>query len=305
MYNTIRVLMKRIRVFSSFCDSNNCKEVYERLCQTHLLDYYGKDLIFTSGDDYTHVVIMNIAMPTLNVPRENVIGIAFEPPQFLNLTMEFIQYASKHIGVYFIGDTRLDVGQGRIFNLPKPFVPHFGFMWHCTTSEADKARTTPRAKLMSLMVSDKGYAPGHKLRHELVKRILASNLPIDIYGRGCALYNSSDSRLKGTFSEIEPYEGYKYHIAIENFETEAYFSEKLMNPLLCGTIPIYNGCRTADAYFPNSIIRIDGYDADRAFNTIRGICSKQPEYELDSCRIKKTVNLVEFIKDWDITKRLV
>jgi len=33
----------KIKIFSSFCDSENCKNVYERLCETHLMPNYGKD----------------------------------------------------------------------------------------------------------------------------------------------------------------------------------------------------------------------------------------------------------------------
>jgi hypothetical protein len=290
----------RIRFFSSFCDSDNCKTVYERLCQTDLLDFYGegsgKDTIITVGEDYTHAVIINTAMPqSLNVPKERVIGLAFEPPQFLNLTPEFIKYAEKNIGVYFIG----------IPGLPAPFVSHFGFMWHCGPASAAAAAAVPKTRLMSIMVSDKGHAPGHKLRHELVQRILRTKLPIDIYGRGCKYYNIKDDRLKGEFSEVEPYTGYKYHVAIENYQTESYFSEKVMNPLLCGVIPIYSGCATIDKYFPNSIIQLGG-SVDTAFKVLVEICLKGgANYEIDIDKVKNTINLVKFLKDWSPTKRLV
>jgi hypothetical protein len=74
----------RIRFFSSFCDSDNCKNVYERLCEVDLLDNYGpdKEIYITTGDDYTHAIIMNTTTPHIiqGIPKENVIGIAFEPP---------------------------------------------------------------------------------------------------------------------------------------------------------------------------------------------------------------------------------
>ena len=37
-------------------------------------------------------------MPDLRVSKENVIGLAFEPIPFLDLTIPFIEYAQKHIG---------------------------------------------------------------------------------------------------------------------------------------------------------------------------------------------------------------
>ena len=56
------------------------------------------------------------------------------------------------------------------------------------------------------MVSRKNQAPGHIYRHYLVKEILKTNLPIDIWGNGCIYYkNIKDNRIKGDFKEIEPY----------------------------------------------------------------------------------------------------
>ena len=96
----------RIRIFSSFCPSENCKEIYERLCEAYKMDNYGEDkeIFITNGEDYTHVIILNKAMPTIpsHIPKKNVIGFAFEPPKFLNISEEFIQYAKNNIGKYFI-----------------------------------------------------------------------------------------------------------------------------------------------------------------------------------------------------------
>ena len=103
----------RIKFFSNFCDSKECKEKYERLCEVHkILNYISNsnsngnnnNIFITTEDDYTHAIILNTAMPLLTIPKEKVIGFAFEPPAFLGLTQEFINYAEKHIGKYFIGD---------------------------------------------------------------------------------------------------------------------------------------------------------------------------------------------------------
>jgi hypothetical protein len=242
----------KIRFFSSFCSSENCKSVYERLCETQFMTNYGKDksIYITTEDDYTHVIIINTAMPEINqnIPKSHVIGLAFEPLQFLGLTQEFVSYAQKHIGKYYIGE-KLD--------LPHPFVEHYGYMWHITP-----LLTVPSKKnIMSIMVSNKTSAPGHKYRHELVEFILRSNLPVDIYGRGCMYYGNdyaNDSRLKGNFEDLEPYESYQYHICIENFKTPHYFSEKITNSLLCNTTPIYWGCENINVYFPDIVHILSG-----------------------------------------------
>ena len=91
----------RIRIFSSFCPSENCKEIYERLCEAYKMDNYGEDkeIFITNGEDYTHVIILNKAMPTIpsHIPKKNVIGFAFEPPKFLNISREFVDYANNNI----------------------------------------------------------------------------------------------------------------------------------------------------------------------------------------------------------------
>ena len=150
--------------------------------------------------------------------------------------------------------------------------------------------------LMSIMVSQKQDAPGHKYRHLLVKRILESNLPIDIYGKGCTFYKN-DKRVKGEFSEMEPYLHYHFHIAIENYSLNHYFSEKITNTLLAGTTPIYSGCKNIHNYFPNMVISLSN-DVDKDMQLLMDIVSN-PEKHRTSINIdtvKKQTNLILNIK---------
>jgi hypothetical protein len=274
----------RIRIFSSFSDSKNCKDVYERLCETSALSNYGpeKDYYFTDEDDYTHIIIQNTAMPSIShIPKENVLGLAFEPPRFLGLTNQFVEYAQKYIGAYFIGDTS---------GLPHPFREHFGYMWHMTPPKS----IPEKSKIMSIAFSAKKHQiPGYIFRHDLVKRILASSLPIDLYGHGCRLY-SDDARLKGPFCDEEPYKSYTFSICIENFQTNHYFSEKIMNPLLVGTTPIYYGAKTIDDYFPDMVIRLPE-NLDDIMSLLDSICRNPSAFQknIQTDRVKETISLVK------------
>jgi hypothetical protein len=277
--------MYRIRVFNGFGPSSESKDVYERLCETHLMQNYGanQEIYFTNDDDYTHAFILNLAMPNIlpHIPKQNVVGFAFEPIEFLGLTVEFVQYAHKYIGKYFIGDTTK-------YKLPNPFIEHYSYMWHMTPI----ARIPDKNNIMSIMVSDKNNASGHKYRHKLVQAILGTNLPIDIYGRGCKFYrNLNDSRVKGIFDEHEPYESYKFHICIENVETAHYFSEKITNTLLSGTTPIYLGCQNIDTYFPKYICHLDGSDVEKDITMLRSICENPDNYQkiIDIDYVKNTI----------------
>jgi hypothetical protein len=234
--------MIRIKFFSSFCSSEDCKKNYESVNKSYLYDFYNQDYIFTSDDDYTHAIILNTAMPTLTIPKENVLGFAFEPYPYLGLTVQFIEYAIKHIGKYFIGDCN---------ELPQPFIEHFGYMWYSSIQQD----IWYKPKLMSIVFSDKVSAPGHEYRHKIVQAIINYDLPIDIYGYGCKMYQSS--KLKGSFENNEPYEDYMFSICIENFESNHYFSEKIITPLLLNCNPIYLGCKNIDSYFDN-ILHLNG-----------------------------------------------
>ena len=278
----------RIRIFSGFCPSENCKDVYERLCEVGSMANYGpdKEIYITNDDDYSHVIILNTAMPQLraDVPKENVIGFAFEPPQFLNVTPEFIRYAQAHIGKYFIGDAT---------GLPEPFVERYSHMWH---NPFNGSGSVAKDRVMSIMVSEKTREAGHAYRHKLVNAILETDLPIDVYGRGCRYYNYlGDARVKGEFQEAEPYLPYKFHVAIENFETNAYFSEKIVNALLAQTVPIYMGCLTINEHFPNMVIRLSG-DLRKDMQLLAAICA-DPETYVKTIDIEHVKNVVYLLRN--------
>ena len=289
-----------IKFFSSFCDSKHCKFTYEnKLYQISKILNYGinKEIFITDEDNYTHVIILNTAMPILKegIPKKNVIGMAFEPIPFLHLSPSFIEYAQKNISKYFIGDK---------VDLPDPFIEGQSFMWYSpyigSSFEICKGLNIKK-KRMSIIISQKRYAPGHEYRHKLVEVILSSNLPIDIYGRGHIYYkNKKDERIKGEFKQdsLEPYEEYDFHIAIENYQSNHYFSEKIIEPLLCNTTPIYLGCHNIETYFKNQVIFLSGI-VEKDMQLIEDILKNPNRYkkEIDTKKVQKTVGLIENIEN--------
>ena len=280
-----------IKFFSSFGSSEGCIEAYTRVSELIKDTRFDTEYCFTTGDYYTHAIILNTDMPKLhsNIKKENVLGLAFEPLEFLNLTHEFIDYAMKNIGTYLIGDKK---------NLPPPFTEHFAYMWHTTPLKELPLKT----KIISLMISKKNQTSGHKYRHLLCQEILKSNLPIDIYGNGCKYYsNIRDSRLKGEFESKEPYLHYKFHIAIENVEAPHYFSEKIMDALVCQTIPVYLGCKNINTYFPNSVINLSG-NLELDMKLLYNICSNPVDYNklVNVEEVKKTISFTNLVQKYFI-----
>jgi hypothetical protein len=85
-----------------------------------------------------------------------------------------------------------------------------------------------KSKMISAIVSDKNYTVGHKIRHKIVSEFKDS---LDLYGKG---YNPIDHK-------ISALKDYRYSLAIENSFEDCYFTEKLLDCFLTGTIPIYMG----------------------------------------------------------------
>jgi hypothetical protein len=71
-------------------------------------------------------------------------------------------------------------------------------------------------------------------------------------------------------------DNYMFTIAIENTSHEHYFTEKIVNPFLYHTIPLYWGCKKIEEYFPNYSIKLTG-NINMDIITI-GRVLKNPEY---------------------------
>lgn len=242
-----------IKIFSDFCSSEKCKENVEKIYNVLERNDYGprKKIYFTNEDIYTHAIIINQAMPELAIPKKNVIGLAFEPYELLKVTHDFIQYAKKNIGKYYIGTNH---------QLPEPFIEGFSFMWFANPKREIPLREKKR--VMSIIVSEKKYAPGHIYRHQLVEHIIRNRLPIDIYGRGSHLYKSDDNRIKGEFHDESPYQNYMFSVCIENFRNPHYFSEKIMSPIMYNCMPLYWGCKNIFYYFDEVILLTGHVETD-------------------------------------------
>jgi hypothetical protein len=278
--------MIKIRFFSPFCSEELCIESYTNSSKLYKDPLFNTAYCFVTNDDYTHAVIINNAMPELKIPKENVVGLAFEPIIYIDLSPTFIEYAKKHIGTYFVGE--------KPNYLPDLFKEHHGYMWHITPL----IHPPVKKNIISLMIGDLLLSNGHKYRHVLCRNILKSDLPIDIYGRGCKFYSKlNDSRIKGEFKNTEPYLKYVYHIAIENHITPHYFSEKIVNPLLCETVPVYLGCKSIETYFPNQVLHLSG-DINKDMELLGNICLKPEHYKkrINVDDVKKTISFTELVK---------
>jgi len=111
------------------------------------------------------------------------------------------------------------------------FAPHAGSWLY-----NDDIKIHDKTKNFSIIASWKNELSGHKLRHSIVK---ASGNKIDVYGSG---YNKIEKKITGL-------KDYRYSFCIENCKQDYYFTEKLIDCFLSGTIPIYWGCPSIGNFF--------------------------------------------------------
>jgi hypothetical protein len=91
-------------------------------------------------------------------------------------------------------------------------------------------------------------------RVNFAKRILETDLDVDIYGNGWENCPIKDTRIKGTLkNKKDGLTNYKFSIAVENCVEENYFSEKFTDCVLTNTIPIYFGCPNIENYFKGTL----------------------------------------------------
>jgi hypothetical protein len=95
-------------------------------------------------------------------------------------------------------------------------------------------RELPRIKSRhcSLIASAKRDTEGHRLRHAMADWVQSTGQDVDVMGRG---YVPFDTKAEG----LAPY---RFSVVIENVRERNYFSEKLVDAVLCNTVPIYWGC---------------------------------------------------------------
>lgn len=94
----------------------------------------------------------------------------------------------------------------------------------------DKWGIYPKSKDICMFVSEKKQTEGHRLRHKIAERF---GDHIDLYGAGVG---------KPVESKFEVLKDYRFEVVVESCFIENYFTEKIVDPVSVGTVPIcYRG----------------------------------------------------------------
>jgi hypothetical protein len=124
------------------------------------------------------------------------------------------------------------------------YIPH-GSTW----LKDDEIQMYDKSKLVSSIFSYKDWNSYHRMRHRVWDRLKNDNR-VEFFGSGCD---------KPIDFKIDALKDFKFSIVIENSIEDLYFTEKLLDCFLTGTIPIYVGSKKITEFFDeNGVIFFEG-----------------------------------------------
>lgn len=203
------------------------------------------DIYFTDeqieNPDYVLVLNQPSERIEFTAPPNRVWAVIQEPPTKFH---GFLHRGQRGFSRIYTTDTNLTQGSER-------YRQHYPVLsWHIMRSFDELAAMASiplKNRDLAWITSSLSFLPGHRLRMEFLSRI--REMPeLDLFGRGL---RPIDDKWDG----LAPY---RYSIVFENFAGPDYWSEKLSDCFLAGTMPIYFGCTNLESYFPrDSFIRFD------------------------------------------------
>lgn len=228
-----------------------------------------------NSENYSEVVLTDLTKIDL-FSEKNKYGWLIEPPHFDSSQYNFAKKNfDKFDKIFTYSRELLDIS-------PKfEYVP-YGASW---IHESER-KIYPKTKLISIISSFKKITLSHNLRHKVIEKIKN----IDVYGNG---YYPIDNKLYGL-------KDYMFSIAIENQKIDYFFSEKILDCFMTGTIPIYFGCPSIHRFFNN--------DGILSFNTIpelEKILSEVVNADFYNQKIKAIEENFELAKKYIIADDLV
>lgn len=180
------------------------------------------EIVFLSEDSFADVDLYT---------EKNKVGFIIESPSIRPEIYEFIKTPEN----YNKFTTILTFDNNLIKLNPDKFkFLAFGGCW----IYPEDRKIYDKSKNISIIASSKTITSGHRLRHDVVERF--KDKIEGMYGGGYQFVQN----------KLEALKDFRYSFVIEQANHDAMFSEKLIDCLVTGTIPIYWGCEgTIKNYF--------------------------------------------------------
>jgi hypothetical protein len=176
-------------------------------------------------------------------PCKKKIALMLESQELHRPYYEYIRTHHHLFDVVLTFDkTLLDLGENFRFNV-------LGTTWLHESYQ----HVWSKNKMCSMILSNKKMTSGHQLRHAIAERLTT----VDIYGGSyrylpytvTRAFAPDHSPAHISNQKYRALKEYRFSIVIENCKEDYYFTEKLIDCFLSGTIPIYYGCPSIGNFF--------------------------------------------------------
>lgn len=205
----------------------------------HSSSWYNKPTLFEWNRDLNgdHIVLTDNMLHMVDKLTNNKkYAWLVESPLITPHAYEFIKHNYNKFDLVFTFDKSLLEISDRFVLIP------YGGCW---INEEDR-KIHEKTKNVSIILSSKKTTAGHILRHSILERFPQ----IDSFG----FNNPIENKITGL-------KDYRFSIIVENCKQDYYFTEKLIDSFITGTIPIYWGCPSIGDFFDlNGIITFDTVD---------------------------------------------
>jgi hypothetical protein len=208
--------------------------------QEGLMSYWQRHYHRLKGDYFeakTH-----ISYQWLNTPKDKTFVLMYEPPP---IAQRLVPVASQYARIVWTPDERFP----NAVRMPA---------WWMIYDELQTLRDDrPQEEAVELVAVTTGKTtlPGHEERHRFLRALRDAGVPLRVFGWDAP----ADLKPLGQVeSKGAVMKGAKLTLSLENYaEGGLYVSEKLWDPLLCWSVPIYHGSTAADGMIPaDAMIRL-------------------------------------------------
>lgn len=183
---------------------------------------------------------------------------------FVNIEPNEIMYLNKDIILnHNKFDFILTYDEEILNNVKNSVLFEYGTTW----IETDKYNYPNKDFSVSMVCGHKTMTKNHILRQELWYKQKKIKIPCDFYiSQYGGVDNINSNKILG--QNKFPLFNSMFHICIENVSKNNFFTEKLIDTLLCKSIPIYIGCPNIINYF-----NTDGFLIANNINEVIEICN--------------------------------
>lgn len=275
---------KKVRVVSNWTAS---MQMHDRIIDQYVNDKTKIEIQFTNGDDYDYLIVFNdFAGFEAKVPRERILGFIQEPPDHAHFFD--VNLGDKCAKVYTCADASVYSNNANFETFS------CGMFYHMEHDVQDFFEPIPKSKKVSCVVS--GLSHGfYRHRVAIARQLVRTG--VDVWGRGLSF---GKGFIQDKSQALLPYE---FSVCMENGIWEGYHSDKIIDAVMCGCIPIYVGHESIKKHMPFAFV-IDDLDPRRFVSRMQEIVNEVEYYDLlpkiDDWKFKflKRYSILEKIKEF-------